>query len=376
MGVGLDKNFASKAVRARLFLLAGSVLIALVLCELGLRMVAGPRFALRMQGGENFWQYLWLEHHGVARAKAQFTPDNPRVIYDPILGWRSRPNYRSKEFNLNSRGLRGTREYPYEKPVGERRIVVIGDSYSLGSFDTSFMPAIPDKAIYTALLEKILPGVSVINLGVDGYGTDQQLLSLRAEGFKYDPDLVVAAVFVDDLRRSTLSFRDYAKPRFELVDGKLALRGVPVPAPEVMAEAIKVRIPRSYVWATVRSAARTVTVARERIPLGEMEVDRLNEAIFNTLREEVEQHEAKLLVVVIPYPTFAHKTDRSEKFLRAWSRRTGVSTLLLRDVFLSLSRDTQAELYVGHWTPLGHRIAAEAIYKKILEEELLAELGQ
>ena len=30
----------------------------------------------------------------------------------------------------------------------------------------------------------------------------------------------------------------------------------------------------------------------------------------------------------------------------------------------------------GHWTPLGHRIAAEAIYKKILEEELLPELGQ
>ena len=37
--------------------------------------------------------------------------------------------------------------------------------------------------------------VEVINAGVSGFGTDQELLWLREEGVKYAPDLVLLAVY-------------------------------------------------------------------------------------------------------------------------------------------------------------------------------------
>jgi hypothetical protein len=167
-----------------------------------------------------------------------------------------------------------------------------------------------------------------------------------------------------------LSFRDYAKPKFELVDDKLVLTGVPVPPLEVLEKVIHPHRVWAYTWAFLRFAPRHI--ARDWVPLGKMEVDRVNEAILNRLQEEVQQHGGKLLVAVIPYSTFASKLDRSERFLEDWGRRTGVSVLLLREAFLAMqSSDKRAKLYVGHWTPLGHWVAAEAIRKRILGEGFL-----
>jgi hypothetical protein len=355
------RNLA-RSTRLNILLLLGSVVFALLLSEVACRIRVSPQTALKWDGDEDYWQLLWLKHG--------FSRENPRLVYNPTLGWRPKPHYRSDYFNMNSRGLRGVREYSYEKALGERRIVVLGDSFTFGSFDTAFMPPIPDDKVYTVLLEQALPGVSVINLGVDGYGTDQQLLYLREEGFKYSPDLVIASIFADDLNRAILSFRDYAKPKFEFVDNKLVLTGVPVQPPEVIERIIHPHLVGAYTWALVRFATRPI--AKDWVPLGKMEVDRLNEAILNRLREEVQQHGAKLLVAVIPYSTFASKLDRNERFLEDWGRRTGVSVLLLRDAFLAMqSSDKQAQLYVGHWTPLGHWVAAEAIRKRILEEGFL-----
>src|SRR5262249_23164563 len=285
----VDMRNPSPSTRLNILLLLGSVVFALTLSEVALRTVVSSQTALWWNGGdEDYWQLLWLKH-GPSR-------ENPWLVYSPTLGWRPKANYRSDHFSLNSHGLRGVREYSYKKAPGERRIVVIGDSYTFGSFDTAFMPPIPDDAVYTALLEQALPGVSVVNLGVDGYGTDQQLLYLSEEGFKYSPDVVIASIFVDDLNRATLSFRDYAKPKFAFLDGKAVLTGVPVPPLEVIERAIHPHVAWAYTWALVRFTAGHI--ARDWVPLGKMEVDRLNEAILNILREEVERHGAKLLVSV------------------------------------------------------------------------------
>jgi lysophospholipase L1-like esterase len=70
------------------------------------------------------------------------------------------------------------------------RIVVLGDS---------FMEAyqVPLETSLPYLLQERLADrkVEVINLGIGGYGTAQELLYLRDEGFKYQPDLVVLAFY-------------------------------------------------------------------------------------------------------------------------------------------------------------------------------------
>jgi hypothetical protein len=192
---------------------------------------------------------------------------------------------------------------------------------------------------------------------------------LLQEGLKYSPDLVIVSIFVDDLKRSTLSFRDYAKPKFERQGHKIALTSLTVPPPEAIERTLTPNPPWFYTLGLVRSFARRV--AKERAPLGELEVDKLNAAILNTLRREVRQRGVKLLIVVIPDSSFAKNIDRSERFLEEWARETDVPVLALRQVFRSLAPAMQTKLYVGHWTPVGHQVAADAIRETIFNEQLL-----
>jgi hypothetical protein len=94
---------------------------------------------------------------------------------------------------INSDGLRD-REHSKAKPAGTVRIAVLGDSFSEAMH-------VPMDQTFWSLLERKLqecsafPGkkIEVINFGVSGYGTAQELMTLRQEVWDYSPDLVVLA---------------------------------------------------------------------------------------------------------------------------------------------------------------------------------------
>ena len=94
---------------------------------------------------------------------------------------------------INSDGLRD-REHTKAKPAGTVRIAVLGDSFTEAMH-------VPMEQTFWALLEQKLqdcnafPGkkVEVIDFGVSGYGTAQELLTLRQKVWDYSPDLVVLA---------------------------------------------------------------------------------------------------------------------------------------------------------------------------------------
>ncbi len=92
----------------------------------------------------------------------------------------------------NSEGFRD-REHALEKPPGTYRIAVIGDSMSEAL-------AVPLHNTYWSVLERELATcrgapVEVMSFSVSGYGTAQQLLTLRHNALKYRPDLVLLAFF-------------------------------------------------------------------------------------------------------------------------------------------------------------------------------------
>jgi len=62
------------------------------------------------------------------------------------------------------------------------------------------------------------------------------LIYLKEEGVKYRPDIIILGFMSMDSERNMLEFRDYAKPRFRLVNNKLKVVNFPVPAPEVTLE--------------------------------------------------------------------------------------------------------------------------------------------
>ena len=131
---------------------------------------------------------------------------------------------------FNSKGQRGP-EFPYEKPEGSRRILVLGDSFTEG-YTVEF------SDLFSQVMSENLnrePGgnIEVINAGTGGYSTDQELLFFEDEGSKYQPDLTVLLFFINDL---TFNIRDNytpkgrgQKPLFELKDGKPVLKSLPNP---------------------------------------------------------------------------------------------------------------------------------------------------
>lgn len=149
--------------------------------------------------------------------------------FDEILGWSLKPlSYATSkrtgyeiEYRINSKGLRDD-ETSYEKPQGKFRIVLLGDSRTFGF-------GVPIEKHFTTLLEGHFKDVEVINMGVGGFGVDQELLFLRSEGFRYRPDLVLAYVAHYGAHRHMHSERfGKKKPRFVLIDGKLTLTNSPV----------------------------------------------------------------------------------------------------------------------------------------------------
>jgi hypothetical protein len=123
----------------------------------------------------------------------EFYSDWDLIRPHPSRGWALVPNSdafaRTKEFHIhvriNSQGLRDT-EHRYAKPPHTKRIVILGDSY-MQAQQVELEESLP------YLLEE--PGVEVINLGVNAYGPPQQLLMLREEGFRYEPDLILLAFY-------------------------------------------------------------------------------------------------------------------------------------------------------------------------------------
>jgi hypothetical protein len=124
---------------------------------------------------------------------------------DPQTGWSLQPGATGRWFNppyeydiditVNSQGLRDVERTGYEKPPDIYRILLLGDSYVEGL-------RVPLEQTFGKVLEAELNASApaglryeVVNAGVSGWGTDQQLLWLRTEGAKYQPDLVLLAFF-------------------------------------------------------------------------------------------------------------------------------------------------------------------------------------
>src|ERR1051325_4431947 len=185
-----------------------------------------PPVARRLRADEDYThRRAWIQRHREKNVNAFYTFD----IYDPSTGWRVKPNvtnlkaFDSKQnLNTNAKGLRGKKNFSYRKKQGTIRILILGDSFTFGD-DVS------DEDTYSSYLQRMLPEVEVINMGVHGYGHDQMLILLKEEGIKYEPDIIILGFLPLDMPRNLLTFSDFAKPRFVLKSGRLKLTGVPVP---------------------------------------------------------------------------------------------------------------------------------------------------
>jgi SGNH hydrolase-like domain, acetyltransferase AlgX len=165
-------------------------------------------------------------------------------VFDPYAchdrwGWSFAPGKtawrlsRSREFShlvrTNSLGLHDA-ERSFEKPAGTYRILLLGDSMTAATH-------VPFEDSFGVVLERLLddaaaPGArfEVINAGVDGFGTAQEMLLFEDVGYRFQPDLVLAGIFLgNDLADNSVhsgTSNHYlagrcGRPYFELRGGEL-----------------------------------------------------------------------------------------------------------------------------------------------------------
>src|SRR5215831_2720375 len=151
---------------------------------------------------------------------------------DPLTGLRLRPNtsgwYRKEGqayVATNSQGLRDS-ERPLTKPSGTYRILMLGDSYPEAlqvNVEIAFWRLLEQRLEACAF--KSAKHIDVINLGVSGFGTGQELRMLQTRGLAYQPDLVILAFFPgNDVRNNSRELEPDKMRPFYLLDAGGTLR--------------------------------------------------------------------------------------------------------------------------------------------------------
>jgi lysophospholipase L1-like esterase len=353
-------NINSRRILINLSLIIISTLLALFLSEIVLRLMGSEPLYVSPER-DRFWKY------------------------DSLLGWVHQagqegifetPQFRTA-VRINEKGLRD-RQHSYERQNGIERILVLGDSFAWGY-------GVEESERFSQLLEGAL-GAEVINAGVSGYSTDQELLWYGNEGIKYETDLVILVLAGNDIGDNDrqLVSTIYYKPKFVIEDGRLVAIGYPVPKTSPRGRLVYSVSQRSALgyflvqrYFDLLTLYGKVKVSSDHASLpvsdtnAEREPFKLTIALIDEIRKIAESRNAKFMIVATDRwwngPSGATYTDlintlRTEGFLVL-----DVESIAGFDPEVMLIPDD------GHWNQAGHGFVAEKIKAFIETHQLLSQ---
>jgi hypothetical protein len=294
--------------------------------------------------------------------------------YSEQYGWAPRrgARHRLKDewMTINSLGYRG-REHAAEKAAGHTRVVVLGDSIAFGY-------GVADERTFSAVLERLDPRLEVLNLGVQGYGTDQELIKLESEGLACHPDVVILDVclandFLDNARSVNFG---YPKPYFRWESGRLVRHDehVKLTLPARVGLFLNEKSALFHLVAGLRPASPRV---ESRLVKGPRDRE-LTARLMARVGAVSAEHGARCLFLLYPAERdYEDAEARAERRLldsdllrgldvvdmRPLYEREGVG----RDRFDRLAMDT-----TGHLTAEGHWLTAKIIHRLLVERGWLA----
>jgi lysophospholipase L1-like esterase len=266
---------------------------------------------------------------------------------------------------INALGLRG-QDFATEKPADTSRILFVGDSFTFGE-------GVQDDEPFASVLQQRLRSevdkderrYQVINAGVSGYNTKDEVLYLRTKWLDLEPDMVVLVFYLNDA---------YDDHRFAALitgsaEGELGreLRF------ESRSRLLQFVTDRVFRW----QVGRRVTAIYQGQFFEDPEIGGHDwEASKKSLRDAAElMRERDIRFAVVIFPEL-HALDDSHAFkniyqrVSAYTESLGIPTLNLFPVFEGRSAP---ELWVHvtdhHPNAEAHRIAADAIWSFLHEPE-------
>lgn len=362
-------------------------------------LLAGAGLAAGLLLAEGLLALLWPQVHRL-----------PAVWeHDDRLGWRHIPGASGRlvtpefdvEYRIDGQGLRSHRHLDTGL-ADESGLLLFGDSFAEGwGVDVELGLA---AQLEGALVAVGRPAV-VHNFGVAGYGTDQELLAFEARSDAYLADLVIVLFYGNDLwnnvSRRGIGAERGLKPRFELGHGGLRLTGVPVPRTPPSPTDFRSDLARhSHVGALLRKAWAPQPLGEEQLVMYYGGLYGRDAERFRSLWELTEQVLAAFAgaarrqgtrfalvyapaIVQIDDGDWRAKRDlhglagedydltKPSRELRDIAGRHEIPFLDLYPDFASAAPGTTLFYRDSHWTPVAHQVAAQAVARFVLAENLL-----
>lgn len=317
-------------------LFAGGTLAALLVAEIAVRLFGlAPEVAFIQKG-----------RFRLSR--------NPGIGYEPVPGL----DYSGEELSFfdyrgrsNSLGYRDN-DHPIRKPPGTYRIVVLGDSIAAG------LKILDNERIFPAILERDLRArglpAEVINFGVSGYNTQQEVETFKEKGLPFGPDLVLLTYCLNDTDRPGGGLLEIL-----LEEGKR--RGSLDPA------RINRYLAMSAAYRFLRY--RALEPAEENGPGADLTKDTVERSL-EELSRLARQDGFEVLVAVFPYieNLEAYPLGEHHEIMRALSAAEGFHHLDLLPAFRRCAAASTEPVGFDpfHPTPYGHLCAATAMADYIL----------
>jgi len=361
---------------------------------------------------------------GVGELVLRLRPHDPRWApwagFHPVRGWALQPGeYTRYDLNesqvthlsINALGMRNP-QVSLKVPAGRRRISVLGDSFV-------FSAVLNEPETMVGQLRKALgPDREVVDLGVEGYGTGQEILfaeELASRGFDLGDEIVLVFFTNDILDNVGLAYgtgqRQPACPVFSVDSAGTLHHTAPVHPYGNPWQSKLTRTFLFYRFLRTRAAnlatshpwilrglerlgfhvglPRTPGVIEGFYSPGWPERWKTTADLLNYLaRESRDRFQARLLVVYMPspfqvvgalegiarrqggadsvYAAFFGDVDRPQRLLSEVCTRCGVpfidATVALRE---AARRKSPYFIYEGHLNPWGSQVVATVIHRAL-----------
>jgi len=255
------------------------------------------------------------------------------------------------DIKINSLGFRDF-EYPKEKPPNKKRIIFIGDSFTLGW-------GVPLNRTFAKQVEQMLNKTDhiyeVINMGIGNYNSMMEVELFKLKGLPLKPDLLIMSYFINDAEptpKRTIFSRGLLKYSYFLnfcFDRYVKLR---------------IRFDEEFKWETYYQ--QLYDENSKSLAMNKSSIKELSKIC----------KDARIQLLIVNIPELHELKEYPFSFATEYVRNIAVENHLpFLDMLPFLKNYNPESLWVTpedtHANVKAHTIIAQEIYQKIREEYLL-----
>jgi lysophospholipase L1-like esterase len=302
-------------------------------------------------------------------------------IPHPTRGWTTRPGWSGRDYGVpvrtNRHGLRGP-DVPLEKAPGERRILFLGDSVVFG-WRTSSEDTLVMRVRQLAAGRGDASLVTAINCATQAYSPWQEFDLLVNDCIRLRPDLIIHVFCLNDVLE-----------KFQLYEFGGYARGFEPPTPAPLEWSGLYRAIRAANGRMLRPSGDQVWRQRDRFSVRRMLHDADAEDVLRgwdiTLENMAKivsaarEHSIPIVIVCAPHLDQLAPNPPAgpapQEVLAGFAKERDIPYLDLRAAFrtyIEASALEPATLFIDplHFSPTGYSVAAEAVYRFLVEGGLL-----